>query len=256
MSDRKIEDNVIREAYNAIIAKQSSLTKKAKELGIDRETLNNYIRNWANENGIDVTTFDSAMRRNFRGNNDGNGRNGRDKKKRAMNSKAYNEAITYLEGCGIKKEFIDEIATKIRKNNEKTTNEKRSHRTIAEDSIPIKIREIVRFFESLNSDIDPKSDVYFTYDDIKDIIQEFPGILNISLQTLTKKYTKMLKQIGDEEGLKKIIKVYPVDFNFGTAEMLKRVKKHIKYLRDVGNELIKFREYREKHRNRKGEING
>lgn len=118
MQKRKVEDNVIFELYNRIIAGES-LTAVSKEIGLDRGTLRSYIGAVVEPNlsESEKDKFQQVINKNFRGNSTENKRKNRnDIRKRTAEEIEKSDAIKELADYGVTPQQIEELYNRLRSN--------------------------------------------------------------------------------------------------------------------------------------------
>lgn len=116
MQARKLSDDKIWDIYRKIMNGES-LTKVAKEITIDRGTLRNYIEQvvLTKLSEEEKQKFIKKSNSNFRGNSTGEGRKGRDKKKKQLQTEEYITARQEIQKTyGISDEILDVLFNKLR----------------------------------------------------------------------------------------------------------------------------------------------
>lgn len=110
MPTKKLSDDKIWEGYRRIMSGES-LTKVAKELSTDRGILKKYIEKLVigNLSMEQQKAFNERMSKNFRGNNTGEGRKGRDKKAKNLQSEEYIIAKQQVQEYGISEQQVNEL---------------------------------------------------------------------------------------------------------------------------------------------------
>lgn len=220
MSNRKISDYDINQAYNDIMHKKYTLNGAAKKLTIDRGTLKKYIEAFLNENKMDTSDFNIVMSENYRGNGSGEGRKGRNKKEKSIKSKKFLENKKKLEEMGIDDVYIQQLLSKLRKK-DKTT--------LFEDTLVAKLLEAMNFFKKVNEGIPEESEAYFSIDDIKRVLEIH--IIIISgydfNSTLTEKYDKILKEVKDKKSVNEHLKRNFGLFTRTTSYTINNIKKRM-----------------------------
>lgn len=183
MPINKLSDDKIWEGYRKIMSGES-LTKVAKELSIDRGTLKKYI-----EKLIIATlpvekqeTFYKRISKNFRGNGTGEGRKGRNKKVKNLQSEEYVIAGQQIREYGIGEQQTNELYSLLRS---------RKNTSYAQGTYIIKLAEFLNYFVGKG----------MTPIQVIDMIMRRPQIFSADIRNTIDPIIKLLER-NNKEGVK------------------------------------------------------
>lgn len=134
----KISDERIWDAYRRFMLGES-LTRIAKDINLDRGTLKKYIQEIVvpNLSEEEHAGFENKINKNFRGNSNGEGRKGRNKKEKALKQQEYIQAKQKIQEYELSDESINQLY-------EKLANKKNTR--YAQDTYIIKLSEFLDYF--------------------------------------------------------------------------------------------------------------
>lgn len=138
MTTNKLTDNEIWESYRNILAGKS-LTSVANGKSIDRGTLRKYIEKVViiQLSEEEKQKFYKKLNKGFRGNSDGEGRKGRNKKEKNLQSETYLMAKRKIQEYGIDEEIVNRLYEVLRK---------RKSTSYAQGTYIIKLVEFLDYF--------------------------------------------------------------------------------------------------------------